>query len=196
MPATYEELMGRAQSAVGKAYTPAYEEEYRQRMQQRYAQEIPAAQAIREAAMSGQMGAQQRLAAGQGMQQQAVAAASGIGKSPGGIANPMAARFAQQEGSQQAFGTAMQGAQAGQQALEQAREAELNAYMRQVGYGQKMQSEELQRQQMMQRAARQRYELERQLQGRTDAEAQALREGLLNAGQGALGVAGQIMGGG
>ncbi len=187
MPATYEELMGRAQSAVGKAYTPAYEEEYRQRMQQRYAQEIPAAQAMREAAMSGQMGAQQRLAAGQGMQQQAVAAAG---------ANPLAARAAQFGGAQSGLQTSMQGAQAGQQALEQAREAELNAYMRQVGYGQKMQSEELMRQEMMRRAARQRYELERQLQGRTDAEAQALREGLLNAGQGALGVAGQIMGGG
>lgn len=88
MPATYTELYGRAQDAVGKNYTPAYEEEYRARMQKRYGEEIPAAQAMREAAQSGKMSAQHGLDLGQNMQSQANAS----------VGSPLAARAAQYAG--------------------------------------------------------------------------------------------------
>lgn len=184
MPATYQQLLGRSQQALGSSYTPSYEEDYRQRMQQRFAQEIPAAQALTAAAMSPEMKAQQRLALGQGMQQQAVGSAS---------ANPLAQRAAQFGGGQQAFGTSMQAAQAGERGLEQAKEAELGAYMRQIGYGQQLQSEEMRRRGIQQQALQQEYEMQRALQAEKDARAQALRQGALSAGTGFLSLLGGLL---
>jgi len=185
MPATYQQLMQRSQAAIGGNYTPSYEEDYRRRMQERFAQEIPAAQALTAAAMSPDMLAKQRLQLGQGMQQQAVGAAS---------SNPLAARAAQFGGAQQAFGASMAAGQEAQNTLEQAKQAEMGAYMRQIGYGQGLQAQELKRQEIMQNAMQNEYEMQRALQAQKDARRQALLQGGIQAGVGALGTLGSALG--
>lgn len=185
MPATYTELYGRAQDAVGKNYTPAYEEEYRARTQRRYGEEIPAAQAMRQAAMSGQMSAQQGLDLGQNMAGQAAAS----------VGSPLAARAAQYAGSAGALQASQQAAQIGQRALEGAQSEELDARMRQVTYGQQLQQEELRRKALMDQAIRARYEQERALQGQKDAEDARLGNALLGVGESVIGGAAKMFGG-
>ncbi len=178
-PLTYEEQMSKARYATGAMYNDAYEAEQRKRLQARYAEEIPAADAMRQAAMSGDMQAGQRLAAGQGMQQAAVAAAG---------ANPLAARGAQFAGAGQAFQTAMQGAQQGQRQLEAGTDAAIAARMRQIDYGQQIQTEELRKQALARRAAQQQYLLQQGAQERKDANDSLVGDAFLEAGQVALGM--------
>lgn len=193
MPATYTELYGRAQDAVGKNYTPAYEEEYRARAQRRYGEEIPAAQAMRQAAMSGEMSAQQGLDIGQNMAGQAVAAATS-GRGPNGMSS-LAGRGAQFAGGAGALQASQQAAQIGQRALEGAQSEELDARMRQVTYGQQLQQEELRRKALMDQAIRARYEQERALQGQKDAEDARLGNALLGVGEAVVGGAAKMFGG-
>ena len=178
-PLTYEEQMSKARYATGAMYNDAYEAEQRKRLQARYAEEIPAADAMRQAAMSGDMQAGQRLAAGQGMQQAAVAAAG---------ANPLAARGAQFAGAGQALQTAMQGAQQGQRQLEAGTDAAIAARMRQIDYGQQIQTEELRKQALARRAAQQQYLLQQGAQERKDANDSLVGDAFLEAGQVALGM--------
>jgi len=178
-PLTYEEQMSKARYATGAMYNDAYEAEQRKRLQARYAEEIPAADAMRQAAMSGDMQAGQRLAAGQGMQQAAVAAAG---------ANPLAARGAQFAGAGQALQTAMQGAQQGQRQLEAGTDAAIAARMRQIDYGQQIQTEELRKQALARRAAQQQYLLQQAAQEREDAKDSLVGDAFLEAGQVALGM--------
>jgi hypothetical protein len=185
-PLTYEEQMSKARYATGAMYGDAYEAEQRKRLEARYAEEIPAAEAMRQAAMSGEMQAGQRLAAGQDMQQAAVAAASG---------NPLAARGAQFAGAGQALQTSMQGAQQGQQALEAGTNAALAAHMRQIDYGQAVQTEELRKQALAKRAAQQQYQLQQGVQARQDADDRRFGEAVLGAANTGLGYAGQALGG-
>lgn len=193
MPATYTELYGRAQDAVGKNYTPAYEEEYRARAQRRYGEEIPAAQAMRQAAMSGEMSAQQGLDLGQNMSGQAVAAATS-GRGPNGMSS-LAGRGAQFAGGAGALQASQQAAQIGQRALEGAQSEELDARMRQITYGQQLQQEELRRKALMDQAIRARYEQERALQGQKDAEDARLGNALLGVGEAVVGGAAKMFGG-
>lgn len=181
-PLTYEEQMSKARYATGAIYNDAYEAEQRKRLEARYAEEIPAAEAMRQAALSGDMQAGQRLAAGKNMQQQAVAAAG---------ANPMAARGAQFENAGQALQVAMQGAQQGQQQLEAGTDAALAAHMRQIDYGQAIQTEELRKQALAKRAAQQAYQLSQGVQARQDADDRRLGEAALSAASAGLGYAGQ-----
>lgn len=185
MSATYNELATRALNATGRNYTPAYEEEYRARMQKRYGEEIPAAQAMREAAQSGAMSAQQGLDLGQNMQGQAAAS----------VGSPLAARAAQYAGGAGAFQASQQAAQIGQRALEGAQSEELDARMRQVTYGQQLQQEELRRKALMDQAFRARYEQERALQGQKDAEDARLGNALLGVGEAVVGGAAKMFGG-
>lgn len=185
-PLTYEEQLSKSRYATGALYNDAYEAEQRKRLEARYAEEIPAAEAMRQAALSGDMRAGQRLAAGQDMQQQAVAAAG---------ANPLAARGAQFQGSGQALQTAMQGAQQGQQALEAGTDAALAAHMRQIDYGQAVQTEELRKQALAKRAAQQQYQLQQGVQARQDADDRRFGEAVLGAANTGLGYAGQALGG-
>jgi hypothetical protein len=171
--------MSKARYATGAMYNDAYEAEQRKRLQARYAEEIPAADAMRQAAMSGDMQAGQRLAAGQGMQQAAVAAAG---------ANPLAARGAQFAGAGQALQTAMQGAQQGQRQLEAGTDAAIAARMRQIDYGQQIQTEELRKQALARRAAQQQYLLQQGAQERKDANDSLVGDAFLEAGQVALGM--------
>lgn len=183
-PLTYEEQMSKARYATGAMYNDAYEAEQRKRLEARYAEEIPAADAMRQAAMSGDMQAQQRLAAGQDMQQQAVAAASG---------NPLAARGAQFAGAGQALQTAMQGAQQGQRQLEAGTDAAIAARMRQIDYGQQIQTEELRKQALARRAAQQQYLLQQGVQERKDNRESRVGDAFLEAGQAALSMGGQAL---
>jgi len=183
-PLTYEEQMSKARYATGAMYNDAYEAEQRKRLEARYAEEIPAAEAMRQAAMSGDMQAGQRLAAGQDMQQQAVAAAG---------ANPLAARGAQFAGAGQALQTAMQGAQQGQRQLEAGTDASIAARMRQIDYGQQIQTEELRKQALARRAAQQQYLLQQGAQERKDANDSLVGDAFLEAGQVGLGMAGDAL---
>ena len=183
-PLTYEEQMSKARYATGANYNDAYEAEQRKRLEARYAEEIPAAQAMQQAAMSGDMQAGQRLAAGQDMQQAAVAAAG---------ANPLAARGAQFAGAGQALQTSMQGAQQGQQRLEAGTDAALAAHMRQIDYGQAVQTEELRKQALAKRAAQQQYLLQQGVQARQDADDRRFGEAVLGAADTGLGYAGQAV---
>lgn len=183
-PLTYEEQMSKARYATGAMYNDAYEAEQRKRLEARYAEEIPAADAMRQAAMSGDMQAGQRLAAGQDMQQQAVAAASG---------NSLAARGAQFAGAGQALQTAMQGAQQGQRQLEAGTDAAIAARMRQIDYGQQIQTEELRKQALARRAAQQQYLLQQGVQERKDARESRIGDAFLEAGQAALVMGGQAL---
>ena len=185
-PLTYEEQLSKARYATGAMYGDAYEAEQRKRLEARYAEEIPAAEAMRQAALSGDMQAGQRLAAGQDMQRQAVAAVSG---------NPLAARGAQFAGAGQALQTSMQGAQQGQQALEAGTNAALAAHMRQIDYGQAVQTEELRKQALAKRAAQQQYQLQQGVQARQDADDRRFGEAVLGAANTGLGYAGQALGG-
>jgi hypothetical protein len=183
----YQDIVGKVAPQFARDYTPQYQEDMQRRMRERYEQEIPAAQAMREAAMSGQMGAQQRLGLGQGMQQQAVASAG---------ANPLAARAAQFGGAQAGFQTSMQGAQAGQQELEQARQAELSAYMRQVGYGQQMQQEDMRRKAMLEQARQAAITSEIQRQLAEDERSKMIALGGMKMGADVGAALGQSMQGG
>ena len=185
-PLTYEEQMSKARYATGAMYGDAYEAEQRKRLEARYAEEIPAAEAMRQAALSGDMQAGQRLALGQGMQEQAVASAA---------ANPLAARGAQFAGAGQALQASMQGAQRGQQALEAGTDAALAAHMRQIDYGQAVQTEELRKQALAKRAAQQQYQLQQGVQARQDADDRRFNEAVLGAANTGLGYAGQALGG-
>ena len=195
MPATYTELYGRAQDAVGKNYTPAYEEEYRARAQRRYGEEIPAAQAMREAAQSGEMSAQQGLDLGQNMAGQVVAGVGGQAAGGRAVGAAMAGRAAQYAGGAGALQASQQAAQIGQRALEGAQSEELDARMRQVTYGQQLQQEELRRKALMDQAIRARYEQERALQGQKDAEDARLGNALLGVGKAVVGGAAKMFGG-
>ena len=195
MPATYTELYGRAQDAVGKNYTPAYEEEYRARAQRRYGEEIPAAQAMREAAQSGEMSAQQGLDLGQNMAGQVVAGVGGQAAGGRAVGAAMAGRAAQYAGGAGALQASQQAAQIGQRALEGAQSEELDARMRQVTYGQQLQQEELRRKALMDQAIRARYEQERALQGQKDAEDARLGNALLGVGEAVVGGAAKMFGG-
>lgn len=190
-PLTYEEQMSKARYATGAMYNDAYEAEQRKRLEARYAEEIPAAEAMRQAAMSGDMRAGQRLAAGQDMQQQAVAAATS-GRGAGGLST-LAARGAQFAGAGQALQTSMQGAQQGQQALEAGTDAALAAHMRQIDYGQAVQTEELRKQALAKRAAQQQYQLQQGVQARQDANNRRFGEAVLGAANTGLGYAGQAI---
>ena len=190
-PLTYEEQMSKARYATGAMYNDAYEAEQRKRLEARYAEEIPAADAMRQAAMSGDMQAQQRLAAGQDMQQQAVAAATS-GRGAGGLST-LAARGAQFAGAGQALQTAMQGAQQGQRQLEAGTDAAIAARMRQIDYGQQIQTEELRKQALARRAAQQQYLLQQGVQERKDAREALVGDAFLEAGQSALVMGGQAL---
>lgn len=192
-PLTYEEQMSKSRYATGALYNDAYEAEQRKRLEARYAEEIPAAEAMRQAALSGDMRAGQRLAAGQDMQQQAIAAATS-GRGAGGL-SALAARGAQFQGSGQALQTSMQGAQQGQQALEAGTDAALAAHMRQIDYGQAVQTEELRKQALAKRAAQQQYQLQQGVQARQDANNRRFGEAVLGAANTGLGYAGQALGG-
>ena len=193
-PLTYEEQMSKARYATGAMYNDAYEAEQRKRLEARYAEEIPAADAMRQAAMSGDMQAQQRLAAGQDMQQQAVAAATS-GRGAGGLST-LAARGAQFAGAGQALQTAMQGAQQGQRQLEAGTDAAIAARMRQIDYGQQIQTEELRKQALARRAAQQQYLLQQGVQERKDAREALVGDAFLEAGQSALGMGSAALMGG
>ena len=181
MPATYDELAARAQASADKAYTtsytPAYEAEYRARMQKRYGEEIPAAQAMREAAQSGDMSAQQGLDLGQNMQGQAAAS----------VGSPLAARAAQYAGGAGALQASQQAAQIGQRALENAQSEELDARMRQVTYGQQLQQEELRRKAQQDAAIRARIQSEMAKQFAEDERGRRFGEAVLGAGQSLIG---------
>lgn len=187
-PLTYEEQMSKARYATAPLYSDAYEAEQRKRLEARYAEEIPAAEAMRQAALSGEMQAGQRLALGQGMQEQAVASASS-GRGAGGLSS-LAARGAQFQGAGQALQASMQGAQRGQQALEAGTDAALAAHMRQIDYGQQTQTEELRKQALRQRAAQQQYQLNQGVQARQDADDKRFREAALSAVSAGLGAVG------
>ena len=193
-PLTYEEQMSKARYATGAMYNDAYEAEQRKRLEARYAEEIPAADAMRQAAMSGDMQAGQRLAAGQDMQQQAVAAATS-GRGAGGLST-LAARGAQFAGAGQALQTAMQGAQQGQRQLEAGTDAAIAARMRQIDYGQQIQTEELRKQALARRAAQQQYLLQQGVQERKDAREALVGDAFLEAGQSALGMGSAALMGG
>ena len=195
MPATYDELATRALNATGRNYTPAYEEEYRARMQKRYGEEIPAAQAMREAAQSGAMSAQQGLDLGQNMAGQVVAGVGGQAAGGRAVGAAMAGRAAQYAGGAGALQASQQAAQIGQRALEGAQSEELDARMRQVTYGQQLQQEELRRKALMDQAFRARYEQERALQGQKDAEGARLGNALLGVGEAVVGGAAKMFGG-
>ena len=186
MPATYDELATRALNATGRNYTPAYEEEYRARMQKRYGEEIPAAQAMREAAQSGQMSAQQGLDLGQNMQGQAAAS----------VGSPLAARAAQYAGGAGALQASQQAAQIGQRALEGAQSEELDARMRQVTYGQQLQQEELRRKALLEQALRARYAKEKTAQEIQDEEDARAGNAAMAAGKGIIDFFAQKMSGG
>lgn len=193
-PLTYAEQMSKARYATGAMYNDAYEAEQRKRLQARYAEEIPAADAMRQAAMSGDMQAGQRLAAGQDMQQQAVAAATS-GRGANGMSS-LAGRGAQFAGAGQALQTAMQGAQQGQRQLEAGTDAAIAARMRQIDYGQQIQTEELRKQALARRAAQQQYLLQQGAQERKDARDSLVGDAFLEAGQAALGMGGAALTGG
>ena len=186
MPATYEELAARALNTTGRNYTPGYEEEYRARMQKRYGEEIPAAQAMREAAQSGQMSAQQGLDLGQNMRGQAAAS----------VGSPLAARAAQYAGGAGALQASQQAAQIGQRALENAQSEELDARMRQVTYGQQLQQEELRRKALLEQALRARYAKEKTAQEIQDEEGARAGNAALAAGKGIIDFLTQKMSGG
>jgi len=148
MPDTLAEYQAQAQRALGAYYPGAYEEQYRQRAMSRYAEELPQAQAIMEGMRTGETSqalAAQRLELGQAAAQQAGAAVGG----------PLAARQAMFGGGQQAANVTQRAAAGRAQEIQGAREAALAAQMRQVGYGQGLENEEMRRRQLLQQAQQQ-----------------------------------------
>lgn len=196
MPATYDELATRALNATGRNYTPAYEEEYRARMQKRYGEEIPAAQAMREAAQSGEMSAQQGLDLGQNMAGQVVAGVGGQAAGGRAVGAAMAGRAAQYAGGAGALQASQQAAQIGQRALEGAQSEELDARMRQVTYGQQLQQEELRRKALLEQALRARYAKEKTAQEIQDEEDARAGNAAMAAGKGIIDFFAQKMSGG
>lgn len=153
--ADLEEYKAQAQQQLAGAMPQLYEEAYRKRAMARFGQELPAAQSLLQGMQSGETSqalAAQRLGMGESAAQQAMMAASGASKSPGGIANPLAARQAMYGGAQAASGIAQQAASQRAADIGGARQAALEAQLRQVGYGQALEAEELRRRLMMQQA--------------------------------------------
>lgn len=166
-------------------YSPEYAEWYRRQMMARFGQEIPAAQAITEGAMSG--ATSQALLA-----QQRALGATEAGQAGAGVGGALAARQAAYGGAQQAMGAI--GQASGQRADEIAagRQAELEARMRQLGYSAGLSALDVQRRGLMEQA-RQGY-VQRQMaeDARKRAEAMAIGQGVMGAATSVLGTGAQM----
>lgn len=183
--AQYMEAKRKAAGMIN-TYDPEYAAAYRAKQMERYGQEVDAARAMYEGAMSGETSsalAGQNLAMGRNAQQQAIAAASG---------SPLASRGAMFGGAQGALGVAQQGAAGRLGEVGQGRQALLESQLRQMQYGAGLEALDFQRQNM-QRKARQALEdmylkgsmQEQQLaNAEADAYAGAIAGMLPMAGQG------------
>jgi hypothetical protein len=178
------EYRQKAREQLGGVYGDEYERAYRQRAMQRYAEELPLAQALVEGMRTGETSqslAAQRLGVGQAAAQQAGAA----------VAGPLAARQAMFGGAQQ-VGELTQRAAAGRaQEMQGAREAALAAQMRQLGYGQALEAEELRRRAMMQQAEQRLMGAGMEADAAERARNIAIMQGVLSAG---AAVGGQAIG--
>ena len=177
MADTLEEYKAQAQQQLAGVMPQLYEQAYRKRAMARFGQELPAAQAMLQGMQSGETSqalAAQRLGMGQSAAQQAA----------GAVGGPLAARQAMYGGSQAASGIAQQAAAQRAAEIGGARQAALEAQLRQVGYGQALEAEEMRRRLMMQQA------MDRLIgsQMSADAAEQARNTALI---QGALGAASQ-----
>ena len=145
MADTLEEYKAQAQQQLAGVMPQLYEQAYRKRAMARFGQELPAAQAMLQGMQSGETSqalAAQRLGMGQSAAQQAA----------GAVGGPLAARQAMYGGSQAASGIAQQAAAQRAAEIGGARQAALEAQLRQVGYGQALEAEEMRRRLMMQQA--------------------------------------------
>lgn len=192
------EYKARAQQALGGYLPGGYEQAYRQRAMARFGEELPAAQAMLQGMQTGETSqalAAQRLGMGQSAAEQAMIAASGASKAPGGIANPLAARQAMFAGGAQASDIAQRGAMQRAAEIAGAREAAIAAELRQATYGQALEQEEMRRRLMMQQAQQQyiREQMAREA-GERERE-QMVAQGILGAATSVAG-AGMQMGAG
>ena len=177
MADTLEEYKAQAQQQLAGVMPQLYEQAYRKRAMARFGEELPAAQAMLQGMQTGETSqalAAQRLGMGQSAAQQAA----------GAVGGPLAARQAMYGGSQAASAVAQQAAAQRAAEIGGARQAALEAQLRQVGYGQALEAEEMRRRLMMQQA------MDRLIgsQMSADAAEQARNTALI---QGALGAASQ-----
>lgn len=145
MADTLEEYKAQAQQQLAGVMPQLYEQAYRKRAMARFGQELPAAQAMLQGMQTGETSqalAAQRLGMGQSAAQQAA----------GAVGGPLAARQAMYGGAQAASGIAQQAAAQRAAEIGGARQAALEAQLRQVGYGQALEAEEMRRRLMMQQA--------------------------------------------
>jgi len=177
MADTLEEYKAQAQQQLAGVMPQLYEQAYRKRAMARFGEELPAAQSMLQGMQTGETSqalAAQRLGMGQSAAQQAA----------GAVGGPLAARQAMYGGAQAASGIAQQAAAQRAAEIGGARQAALEAQLRQVGYGQALEAEEMRRRLMMQQA------MDRLIgsQMSADAAEQARNTALI---QGALGAASQ-----
>lgn len=168
-------------------YNPEYADWYRKRMQERYAQEIPAAQAITEGAMSGatsQALAQQRMGLGQLERQQAAA----------GVGGALAARQAAYQGAQAGSQLVGQAAQGRAAEIAGGREAELGARLRQLDYGAGLASLDVQRRGLMEQARQAYAQREFEAQQKEQAKGMKLGMGIMGGASALVGQAGKMGG--
>lgn len=169
------EYRQRAREQLGGVYGDEYERAYRQRMMQRYGEELPQAQAMVEGMRTGatsQALAAQRLGLGQGAAEQAAAAVGG----------PLAARQAMFAGGERTSEGVQRAATARAQEMQGAQQAALEAQMRQIGYGQSLEAQELRRRAMMQQAEQRMMGAAMEADAAERARNFAIAQGILSAG--------------
>jgi hypothetical protein len=144
--ANLQKQMAAKRQEFGGEYESILRHKLRTDMENRYRQEVGLAEGVQRGMETGETSqaiGQQRLALGQAAAQQAAAA----------VGNPLAARQAMFAGGQQAGQVSMQGATGRAAELQQGRAVGGEAQMRQIGYGQQMESIEAQRRRAIEQAA-------------------------------------------
>lgn len=167
---------------------PRFVEWYKKQAQGVYGRELAPANAIAEGMQSGDTSAaryQQALALGGVQNQMGLAAAGGA----------LAGRGAMYAGGQQGGQAVGAGAQARQGEIEGARNAQLAAYMRQMGYSMNLDQWAQQNAIGAENATAQLREIEAARQRGEQARMNAIITGGINAGSGLAGMGGQMLGG-
>ena len=175
MADTLEVYKAQAQQQLAGVMPQLYEQAYRKRAMARFGEELPAAQAMLQGMQSGETSqalAAQRLGMGQSAAQQAA----------GAVGGPLAARQAMYGGAQAASGIAQQAAAQRAAEIGGAREAALAAQLRQVGYGQALEAEEMRRRLMMQQATSRVMDAQMRAEAAESARNMAIVQGLLGSG--------------
>lgn len=168
------------QDAYKALYTPEYAAEYMRQRQQRLAEELGAADLLRQGMETGETSAAlagQRLAMGQTAAQRAVAAAS---------QGPLAARQAIGMAAPKTLESLKESAMGRMQEMQGAREAQTAAYLRQLGYAQALASEDMRRKQMLQQALLGRQQQGFQFQQQQQAMDRQMAQGILGGASSAL----------